>query len=405
MLEVSHNHSGKIAHIIVDDKFIDMALRQFDEILPQNNLPIIIGEKRKMDFVKRDDIRFLSRSQLRAFLRSSECTAVIFHSLPDHHLPLLSIIPRDKKVFWLGWGYDYYDRLLSDAYQDGLLLPETKKLMDIKSCGFKSKLTLMECKKIIKLALAKIEPSSAELLARVDYFSPVLDVEYVMAKELNPWFSPEFISWNYGTAEDDLGGDNIKFGICRNNILIGNSSAPENNHVEVFQLLSKNLNLSGRKIIVPLSYGNEFYRDKVVAIGRQMFGTQFVPLIEFMSKDAYIELIDSCGYVFMNHLRQQAMGNVFIMMMKGAKVFMNSQSPAFKWLIRKGALVYSVDSLQKESEAILNVLTPINKIEHMKNVDITLGHCGREVQINKTRQLIEIALGNKITIQDSHCDA
>ncbi|HCS65798.1 MAG TPA: hypothetical protein DIW64_17995 [Cellvibrio sp.] len=383
---------GKIVHIIVDDKFIDMALRQFDEVSPNNNFPILIGSPRTLRYVKSQNVTFYSLKQAEELFRSDGCTAVIFHSLNDGYLPILECIPAEKKVFWLGWGYDYYDRLLSGAYPDGLLLPETKKMMQISLPLRRMRSLLSVSKKTMKNILFKKNKSIPQMLSRVDYFAPVLDVEYEMARKLNPWFKPKYISWNYGTVEDDLSGPSTTVISTRNNILVGNSAAPENNHLEIFQQLSKSIDLSGREIIVPLSYGDQLYSDKVVEVGKRMFGKQFVPLIDFIPKDKYITLLDSCGYVFMNHLRQQAMGNVFIMMMKGAKVFMNSSSPAYKWLIKKGAVVNSIEELINDSEVRLNALTPISRKAHKINIAITMNHCGRDVQREKTRQLINLAL-------------
>lgn len=381
-----------IIHLIIDDKFIDMALRQFDEVAPNQNIAVILGDKRELRFVKRWDVKFCSPEQASDIFHSSECGAVVLHSLPEAHLCLLKLIPEKIKVFWFGWGYDYYDRLLSKASPAGLLLPQTRQLIGSHSAAHQIPLMLSPLKNLVKHLFDK-GANRIPALARIDYFSPVLDAEYAMAIQLNPWFKAHYIPWGYGTAEEDLGGDNIKFSVIRNNILVGNSASPENNHLEVFQLLRQNVNLTGRKIFVPLSYGNEAYRDKIVILGKQMFGEQFIPLIEFMPKDEYISLLDNCGFVFMNHLRQQAMGNIFIMIMKGAKLYMNPESPAYKWLVEKGAAVNSVDTLQNTVATSSNLFSAITIEEHQKNIAITMAHCGKEVQHEKTRKLVEIAIG------------
>jgi len=391
-----HGQQQKIIHLIIDDKFIDMALRQFDEVAPNKNIPVILGKKRELQFVKRKDVKFYSPEQMSDIFHSHECGAVIFHSLPEEHSCLLNFIPKKIKVFWFGWGYDYYDRLLSKAYPYGLRLPQTKQLIGAHPQGHppahQFPLMLRPLEKVIKRLLGNTD-NRIQTLARIDYFSPVLDVEYSMARQLNPWFKPHYIPWNYGTAEDDFGGDNIKSDVTRNNILVGNCATPENNHLEVFLLLRQNVDLTNRKIIVPLNYGNEIYREEILAIGQQMFGEQFIPVIEFMPKDEYIALLDSCGFVFMNHLRQQAMGNIFIMMMKGAKLYMNPESTAYKWLVERGAAINSVDTLQNTVANNSNLFTTITFEEHQRNIAITMAHCGKKVQHEKTRQLIEIAIG------------
>lgn len=384
--------SGKIAHIIVDDKFIDMALRQCDEVMPGQNIPVMVGASRLLRYVKRQDVQFYSFRQINDFFASDSCAAVIFHSLNDGFLPLLKHIPAGKTVIWLGWGFDYYDRLLASFYPDGFMLPQTKEMMRvftplqvIKSLGY-------SCKKVVKRVLRGDDRNIAALLSRVDYFSPVLEAEYLMATQANSWFRPKYISWNYGTVEDDYSGDAISYQISRNNILVGNSSAPENNHLEMFQLLHDNVDLSGRKIIVPLSYGNEVCREKIVFAGKKMFGDTFVPLIDYIPKNAYIELVASCGYVVMNHLRQQGMGNLLIMLMQGAKVFLNPCSPAFTWFVDKGVQVYSTEEFSYSINSTSNTLLPIPADTHKANVAILINYWGIKAQREKTRNLIDTAL-------------
>lgn len=383
-----------IAHVIVDDKFIDTALRQFDEVSPNISCPILIGKSRKLGYVKRTDVRFYSFIQAKRFFESDDCAAVVFHSLTEENIPLLEYVPPTKKVFWLGWGYDYYDRLLSGEYPSGLLLPETKKIMRKSSPFSRFKSLVHASKRTIKNIALLRGKNSLNVLSRVDYFSPVLDIEYMMARELNPSFNPKYISWNYGTAEDDLGGSGVVNSSTKINILVGNSAAPENNHIDIFNILSKGIDISGRKIVVPLSYGDPSYRDAVLATGMQLFGNQFVPIIDFISKDEYIAFLDSCGFVFMNHIRQQAMGNIFIMMLKGAKIFMNSRSPAYKWFLAKGAAVGSIDDLIECPDMRSNLFDPLSSESQGKNISITMNHCGRDVQREKTRQLIYFALAD-----------
>lgn len=387
---------GKIAHIIVDDKFIDMALRQCDEVCQHQNIPIMIGSSRILRYVNREDVKFYSVRQAKTFFSSNECVAVIFHSITDGFLPLLRYIPAGKVVIWLGWGYDYYDRLLSGFYPDGLLLPQTKDMMREFKLLRVMKSLRSTCKNVIKRALLCSGKSFYEMISRVDYFSPVLDVEYLMVLQANSSFKPKYICWNYGTLEDDYCGICTNIVSGRNNILVGNSAAPENNHIELFNILRDNVDLYARKVIVPLSYGNELYREKVIAVGEKMFGDSFVPLVNFLAKDAYEKLLDSCGYVLMNHLRQQGMGNILIMLMKGAKVFMNPQSPAFGWLVSKGVEIHSIKELEGYQISSAVNLMPISKEAHEMNVSILKNYWGKSAQYEKTYNLIEIALGHKI---------
>lgn len=378
----------KIFHIVIDDKFIDMGLRQFEEVAPGLNYPVILGRKRALQYVRNEALNFLSVDDAARSLGSSECAAVVFHSLPDAHLPLLRSVPEGKPVFWLGWGYDYYARLLAKAYPEGLLLPQTRSLLtQLPSSGVFSKLNRIS-RAIARRVLGKTARFTPEMLSRIDYFCPVLDTEYRMVRELNPGFAPQYLGWNYGTVEDDLAvKSESRLGL---DILVGNSATPENNHLEIFDLLRGRGDLQGRRIIVPLSYGDAAYREKIIAAGHEYFGDRFQPLMAFMPNTQYIDLLNSCGYVIFNHLRQQAMGNTLIMMMKGARVFMHSQSPAYRWLTDKGAVIDETDSL---SGMHPRELEPLDPEARRVNAEFVGSHWGREAQKEKTRKLIEVALG------------
>lgn len=383
--------SKKIIHIVIDDKFIDMGLREFEAVMPGIHVPVIVSKPRELRYVKNKYIEFHSLVDVRALIKSPECSTVIFHSLGD--LTLLTHIPMNVKVIWLGWGYDYYDRLLSDFFPEGLLLPATKSLMMQKPDAPWHLKATQKAKNLIKRILYK-PPSQQSALQRVDLFSPVLDVEYQLARQLNPWFRPDYLPWNYGTVEDDLASDaeaNMPLG---QNILVGNSATAENNHIEVFDYLIRHVDISGRKIFVPLSYGDEWYRDQVIARGRELFGDQFVPLMNFMSRSSYIDLLQSCGFVFMNHLRQQALGNICIMMLKGAKLYMNPDSVLYKWLKARGAIIDTVVPAEAGSSNADQKLrlSPLSDTERMQNRKVIEAWWGREAQRQKTLDLVSYAL-------------
>ena len=113
----------RIVHIVCDEKFIDIAYRQFEEVAPGENRFIAIGKPCPLRYVKSTPIEFLSLGQARRQVANPSCKTVVLHSLLK--TLIVPSIPPDKTVIWLGWGFDYYDRLLAKAYPDGVLLPET----------------------------------------------------------------------------------------------------------------------------------------------------------------------------------------------------------------------------------------------------------------------------------------
>ncbi len=386
--------SKYIVHIIHDDKFIDMAMREFEAVAPGIHKFVIIGRARSLRYIKSKSILFHDRDSAKLLINLPNCAAVVFHAIPD--LSYLRIIPGGKKIIWLGWGFDYYDRLLTAAFPTGLFLNKTRQLFNAKQSL--ARRTVRKIKSTVKWAIGRGSLQNKQLLTKVSAFSPVLDVEYRLACQLNPWFKPDYLAWNYGTLEDDMLADG---GSCTDplgpHVLVGNSASFENNHLEVFDYLERHVDLTALKIYAPLSYGDDLYKEKIITAGYKKFGDQFVPLTDFMEKDKYIALLQSCGHVFMNHLRQQAVGNICIMMLKGAKIYMNPQSPLYQWLLDRNAVISAVGSTAFNAEASnqfadKHTLTPLTAEQITCNQQAIRTHWGKAQQRLKTRQLIDYAL-------------
>ena len=144
------------------------------------------------------------------------------------------------------------------------------------------------------------------------------------------------------------------------------------------------------KIICPLSYGNETYKKNIINIGNNMLGERFEPLVEFMNIDDYISKIVSCKVVIMNHVRQQAFGNIITMLYLGAKVFLREENPIYIFLKNQGASVYSIHDLEKNNNLIYEELTDS---DILKNQNILRDFISEDATIEKTRKIIALSKG------------
>lgn len=107
------------------------------------------------------------------------------------------------------------------------------------------------------------------------------------------------------------------------NILVGNSAAPSNNHLEALERLLpyKGNNI---KIFVPLSYGDQSHAKKVIEQGKAWFGNKLVPMTDFMPFEKYVDFLKSIDIAVFNHRRQQAMGNTISLLGMGKTVYLRS---------------------------------------------------------------------------------
>ena len=130
------------------------------------------------------------------------------------------------------------------------------------------------------------------------------------------------------------------------NIIVGNSGYPTNNHLEAFSLLSK-FRKEHINIFCPLSYGDKDYIKKVRATGTQIFGDRFVPLLDFIQFDKYVNLLNTMDIAVMNHNRQQGMGNILTLLYLGKKIYMQPDITSYRCLNRLGATIYDINEIER----------------------------------------------------------
>ena len=371
----------RILHLANDEKFIDQAIKAFEREAPGCNELIVFGKK-PFKYVKS---KAIAASRLKAF--SGFATGlpsydlVIIHSLDPIFFRPIRSLHSSSVMIWFGWGYDYYDIICKENLE--LLLPETNK-------NWTELQHRKNINKKIKSAIRKIfTPNKKSIIGMLDIFCPVLPCEYNITKNTaNTHEFPRQGFWNYGNLEEDMikGFENQT--VTDINILAGNSASAENNHLDTFSLLSK-LNIGNRKIISPLSYGNTQYKDFVITRGETAFGDKFKPLVDFMPIQEYVKTLQSCGFVIMNHLRQQAVGNIVIMLYLGAKVFLNKNCPTFSYLKSKGAVIFSTDDLEALPKMLDELL---NSSDVATNRKVLAEIWSKEVSQHKTRELLKLAI-------------
>ena len=108
-------------------------------------------------------------------------------------------------------------------------------------------------------------------------------------------------------------------------ITVGNSAAYENHHIEAFRML-RHLKDEDIEIICPVSYGDDDYRNEVIAEGRRIFGKKFYPVTEFMPMKDYVDFLSECDIGIFNNDRQQGMGNISILLRLGKKIYMREDT-------------------------------------------------------------------------------
>ena len=161
------------------------------------------------------------------------------------------------------------------------------------------------------------------------------------------------------------------------NIQLGNSAKPTNNHIEVLEKLLqyKEQNI---RIYVPLSYGSKKNMKKVIIKGKELFGEKFIPIIDFMNYEKYLDFLGQIDIAIFAHNRQQGMGNIITLLGLGKKVYLRKDVSSFKLFKSLNVDIYSIEKLE---------LNKNSKKEKEKNSKIISNYFNEENFIKQLREI------------------
>jgi dTDP-N-acetylfucosamine:lipid II N-acetylfucosaminyltransferase len=384
---------SRIIHLAYDEKFIDFAVDSFNACAGiTNEFRIISSDKsRPLKYVKSlgavqvIDAKYLKSREMLFELERAD--ALIVHYLGIPGAQLLARAPRGLPIGWRGWGADYYD-LLPDSERDQLLGPSTRAIVG-KGRTHRSVLKPFhdQVKNLRRRWYTK--PLFHRAVARVDLFSaPVRADLTTVTRALGDSFRARYAQLNYKSVEKSFAVADVSDDAA--SVLVGNSSTETNNHPDVFELLAK-LDLRDRPVVVPLTYGDSQYRDAVISMGRQQFGSGFRPLTEYMPQSAYNSVVAQCGTAIMGHRRQQGLGNVGTLLYSGARIYFDRVNPIYHELVGHGAVVGTLDDFERLGERAFARLTAE---EHRINRNVTSKLWSADVVQANTRAFVSQLLAS-----------
>jgi dTDP-N-acetylfucosamine:lipid II N-acetylfucosaminyltransferase len=376
-----------ILHLLADDKFSDYVINQFDDVDFVNNKYVILTtiELENIKYLKRKDRCEIISEGSQDFLLLCEnlinFKAIIFHNISTSaHASILKKTPNTVNVAWVFWGFELYGR----------------KSVAIKYLGKNTQKIYLKyiLKQYLKKAWSLITKGKRfEIFyevpiyqfRRIDYCLTDIYEDFVFAKKtIKTNF--KHLWYNYYSIKETLGHLKDSY-INSNNILLGNSASISNNHLEMFRIL-RQFDLSDRKVIVPLSYGDKHFTNVLIKKGKKKLGISFHPLEHFIDLAAYNEILTTCSITIMNHYRHQAMGNIITALWLGSKVYLNKRSTTYSYLKRLGIHIYSVDDdLTPKNSFALN---PLDDEKVNQNRSILTKEYGEESMRESIRGIISI---------------
>lgn len=333
----------KLIHCVTDEKFTKRIIDEFDFLAERcisKYVLITYKPLKKFKYISGlENIEFIEAKNFLKYIESENCDYIILHNFRSLKYSLIANIPHNIRVVWFAWGFDIYGKLLNKpfVYIPNMYHKETEKLLkptlEERTHGLIAWINRYLHKDII-----------IKSVNRVDFFSGVIPEEYDMMQRL-PYFRAKPVDFRYASPYSHIELSLLDKGVPKlgNDILIGNSGDPRNNHADIFLKL-KDVDLRNRKIIVPLSYGgSERYRKQIKSIGKEIWGENFIALENFMPPQEYERIISSCGFRIFGHERQQAMGNISTALINGCKVFVYKSSMIYEHFKKSQVRMYSIE--------------------------------------------------------------
>lgn len=332
----------RILHVTPDDKFFDRIYELWNSEPSLVNDAIIITRSgdSSLKWIKNRNVHIVTNEMtIEKYFRESSYDVLYFHSLPLRWWNYVNYIPNNKIVIWWAWGFDIYNR---DKFYSlipiRLFMPQTKLFEDNRISALKKfhiSLYQFLCKKkYLKLL--------SDVLNRIDYLQTVTRVEYSLMKKNTRIEAKQFF---FKELPCNMFERRLK--LSAGSILLGNSATSTNNHIDVLYQINKYRQIN-QKIIMPLSYGGD--KDYLLWLYEKIKSFENVEILSnFLPPKEYDVLMNSCSYLCIGSLRQQAMGNIYYALRNGIKLFLYRESVIYQELSELGYVVFTINDLDENS--------------------------------------------------------
>lgn len=293
-------------------------------------------------------------------------------------------MPKQLPAYWLFFGAEYYND--PKFCKSEALGPQTR-LLPVKTGNRRSKTNGLN--RLVSFVQGRFSRSARATQPRTRdkklAFKRMNCVATHLPNELEQikaslGIKPEWLNFSYYTIEDFQSDQCEKF-IKRDQLILGNSATASNNHLEALSVL-KNLKYKG-KIICPLNYGDNTYRESIEISANKIFPTTFTSLTDYLPLALYNKQIAESSVMIMNHYRQQGLGNIITALWYGTRVFISARSPVLSYFRKIGCIIHSIEDDLYSSEQ----LKPLTESEKQTNRAILSDAYARETFISSIQKM------------------
>lgn len=386
-----------LAHLFLDEKFIDAARDSFERVAPGESRYFVLDPPAQLKFIRTFQPERVPVGRLLdpSFLASLSSFEVVFlHPLSDLARAVVAAAPSDVNFCWIGWGYDYCNLISTPEER---ILPLTATAIRSLDARHHPSRNLRQLIRKLMRALGRLPSLPARvrldrlqrevapgtegekaIFRKIRCFALLLleEGESILRKH-NLSFAVRSFTYSIQGTIDSFSSESGDH--ASDAVIVGNSATPESNHFDAFDHLAS-INYTGL-VICPLSYGDTDYAKLVVREGTSRFGNRFKPLADFMSIKDYQSVVANARYLYVNHRRQQAVGNILMALYAGVTVIMRKDNPLFSALEMLGLPVIDTETFDP---AIPH--PPVN-LDRVRSAIVSF--FGHEGEFRRTAALIE----------------
>ena len=325
----------KVLHIHGDHKFISDS-GKFDGDIFENHL-IILDHKHEFNKKYHDSAHFIDVSHGNfgeVLKKANDADVLVVYELDNVKCRIVNQVVSNVKIIWRFFGWELYSRNLH-LY----LGPETSKFFKpaIRKNRLYHKFPFLNEK----------EKAFRKAVKRIDIIAGIFEEEYDELKKYWPELPPFIQLPLQNTEQIDCIDYHQEKWMKKNEIVVGNSRANSNNHLEILDIIDKSEASTDIKIKFLFNYGLENeYSAHVRRRARKMSNVELIE--SFIPYDEFQSFYYQIGAMVNNSYRQLALGNIFQSMRTGVKIYLNRKSPTYTWLESLGFKIYPVENLEND---------------------------------------------------------
>lgn len=358
-----------IIHFVVDEKIIDQMIDNFLQV-SSNNLFLVFTE------YSSDNYRHITRigphlknynykkEDINEILKKNDVHSVILHQLNLKFAKTINKIKHNVNISWIPWGFDVYNL---PKIESTLYAPLTKIFL-VKNRPLVPLIWLIKKNNLTRRLFFNLKGKKDyyreiyRAINKVTYFSTYIREDFYVFTKYYNIKGLSFVETSFSSIDQYLAGDkHLRVDKNATSIIIGNSNTPESNYLDVIPVIGEK-DFKIEKVFCVLSYGiNNKHKKKVIFEGRKHLKDFFCPLTDFMPREEYIKILQTCSTGIFYHYRQQAMGNIIALLYLGARVYLSVKNPAYLFFKRIGVKVFN---FEYEFDIFLNTKLSLDDIEN-----------------------------------------